>query len=52
MLLEAVVTPTWREVAELGGLIQGVKPLGDKTVSDFMKNLDLKVKALATPVKL
>ncbi len=52
LLLEAVVTPTWREVAELGGLIQGVKPLGDKTVSDFMKNLDLKVKALATPVKL
>lgn len=50
LLLEVVGTWTWRELAGLAGLILGGKPLGDKTVSDFMRNLDQRVdKSKPTP---
>ena len=52
LLLALALSPSWHEIAELGGLIQGAEPLGDKTVSDFMKKLDLKVREFETPVKL
>ena len=52
LLLKVVSAPSWHEIAQLGGLIQGVDPLGDKTVGDFMKKLDLKVKEFSAPAKL
>jgi len=36
--LLTVTTPTWKGIAELGGLIQGIPPLGAKTVRDGLHN--------------
>ena len=41
--LLSTITPTWKEIAELAGLIRGVLPLGDGTVRDFMGKLDKRV---------
>lgn len=50
-MLLANDSPTWKEVAALGGLIQGARPLGEKTVSDFLKKFYARMVKAASPSK-